>query len=220
MKDLISFEGIDGAGKSTQIKMLADNFKARGKSVIVVREPGGTTLGEKIRALLLENKNGMGIEAELLLFAASRSELIRQVVLPALDNNQVVIMDRFFDSTTAYQGYGRGVDIDTIERINDFATGNLKPEITFLMVLNPEEMLYRKELKDGKNGQLDRMEAAGLEFFHKVSDGYLALAERHADRFYSLNAEDEPEYIHRKILQEFDRRRYADCGFLNLGNIK
>lgn len=220
MKDLISFEGIDGAGKSTQIKMLSDNFKARGKSVIVVREPGGTTLGEKIRALLLENKSGMGIETELLLFAASRSELIRQVVLPALENNQMVIMDRFFDSTTAYQGYGRGVDIDMIERINDFATGNLKPEITFLMVLNPEEMLYRKELKEGKSGQLDRMEAAGLEFFNKVSDGYLAIADRYADRFCSLNAEDEPDYIHKKILQELDRRRFADFGFLNLGKIE
>ncbi len=207
MRDLISFEGIDGAGKSTQIQMLAAKYRSHHQPVVIVREPGGTELGESIRRLLLESKGKMSIKAELLLFAASRAQLVNDVVVPALENFEVVIMDRFYDSTTAYQGYGRGVDVDMIDRINQFAADYWEPSVTFLLRLDPDEMMARKRSKDGKVGELDRMEQAGIEFFRKVSNGYGMIAKKHPNRFCVLDASEPPDEIHKKICGELESRK-------------
>ncbi len=205
MRNLISFEGIDGAGKSTQIQMLAAKYRSHHQPVVIVREPGGTELGESIRRLLLDSKGKMAIKAELLLFSASRAQLIHDTVFPALENHEVVIMDRFYDSTTAYQGYGRGVDVDMIDRINQFSTDYLEPSVTFYLRLDPEGMMARKRSKDGEAGELDRMEREGIEFFKKVSDGYEMIAKKHPNRFCVLDASEPPDKIHERICGELGR---------------
>lgn len=202
---LITFEGIDGAGKSTQVKKLKRHLQENGKEVMTLREPGGTEVAEKIRQLLLESKHEITPIGELLLFAASRAELVQSVIAPALAQGTVVILDRFSDSTTAYQGYGRGLDLGMLEEVNRIATAGLKPDITFYLDLSPQDALIRKFSEKSlplafDSEELDRMESSGEEFYRRVRTGYLALQEAEPGRIVLLDALDSPEKIHGAIV--------------------
>lgn len=202
---LITFEGIDGAGKSTQIQELVHALAARGIEAITLREPGGTAVAEKIRHILLESSHEISPIGELLLFSASRAELIQQVVMPALANGKTVILDRFFDSTTAYQGYGRGIDMDVLRSIIAISTCGITPDITFYLDLEPEEAMKRKFSKTSiplvfQDDELDRMERSGIEFYRNVRQGYLDIARINSQRFVLLNALDSIAVIHNRIL--------------------
>lgn len=192
---LISFEGIDGCGKSTQINFLKEFFDKQGFTYSIFREPGGTEISERIRSLLLHETEEMDPVTELLLFSAARSQLIREKVLPLLEKNEIVILDRFYDSTTAYQGYGReSVDLKSIQVLNKLATHHTTPDVTFYLRIDPKEAAKRTD------GTLkDRMENAGAEFFSKVSEGYDKLAGKE-DRIHSLDATLAPEVIHSQIV--------------------
>ncbi len=181
---LITFEGVDYCGKSTQVQLLAERLQASSRNVRVLREPGGTALGEVIRTLLLDRANtAMTDASELLLFSASRSQLVQEVVRPTLQSGTVVILDRYYDSTTAYQGYGRGIPLDVIHAVNRFATGGLVPTLTFVLDI-PEEEIRRRMTKAG--AARDRMESNGVRFFERVRGGYRELAETEP-RFHILD---------------------------------
>ena len=202
---LITFEGIDGAGKSTQIQELVHALAVRGIEAITLREPGGTAVAEKIRQILLESSHEITPIGELLLFSASRAELIQQVVTPALAIGKTVILDRFFDSTTAYQGYGRGLDLEMLRSIIAISTCGINPDITFYLDLEPEEAMKRKFSKTSiplafEGEELDRMERSGLEFYHNVRRGYLDIARINSGRFVLLNALDSVAVIHNTIM--------------------
>ena len=172
---LISFEGIDGCGKSTHIKKLKAYLTDRGYDVHVFREPGGTPLSEQIREILLNSKDDIHPLAESLLFSAARAQLVATRIRPLLDTGAIVILDRFYDSTTAYQGYGRqAIPVPDIERLNKLATQNLEPDITIYLKLDPE-VAYRRRKKVRME---DRMEQAGSDFFKRVNAGFDALAAR------------------------------------------
>jgi len=169
----ITFEGIDGSGKSTQIRKLREHLEAEGLDVDLIREPGGTAIGEKIRSLLLDKSNGeMSFETELLLYESARAQIVRERIIPALRAGRIVICDRFFDSTTAYQGYARGLNLSDVEFLNRWATGGLEPDLTFLLDL-PAEVAYRR--MEGRRSDSDRLEGAGYEFMDKVREGYRML---------------------------------------------
>ena len=182
----ITFEGIDGCGKSTQCEMLKDYLTEYGKEFIFVREPGGTEIGERIREILLDKKNTqMTARTELLLFEAARAQITDEVIKPALDDGKIVICDRFFDSSSAYQGMARGMGMDFVASLNMAATGGLKPDITFFFDISAEEALARR----GKRGEAsDRIELAGLKFQEDVRQGYLALAQSSEGRIVTIDA--------------------------------
>lgn len=194
----ITFEGIDFCGKSTQVELLQKFFVEKGSKVLVIREPGGTEISERIRDILLDRKNSeMKIETEFLLFSSSRSQLVRETIIPALEKGVVVISDRFHDSSTAYQGFGRGLDISKINFINSFAIGGVIPDVTFLIDITVEEYLKRKALKS--NVELDRIEVSSNSFYQKVREGYLKLAENDS-RFFVIDGSKKIEEIHRIII--------------------
>ena len=198
---LISFEGIDGSGKSTQIKLLKQKIEEQGLTVQVFREPGGTAVSEQIRELLLHPDSQINPVAEMLLFSSARSQLVSEKVLPALEKGEIVILDRFYDSTTAYQGYGREtIPLEQIDVINRIASHNRQPDITFYLRLSIEESLNRRE-----HMQKDRMEQSGKVFFEKVIQGFDDLA-NNEDRFVTIDASEEIEEIHLKILKEVSDR--------------
>ncbi|NTU57715.1 MAG: dTMP kinase [Chlorobiaceae bacterium] len=208
---LITFEGIDGAGKSTQVTKLKRHLQELGREVLTLREPGGTAVAEHIRDLLLESKHDITPVGELLLFAASRAELVQKVILPALDNGSDVILDRFFDSTTAYQGYGRGLDLELLAGVNRIATFGLNPDITFYLDLTPEDALKRKFSEKSlplafESEELDRMENSGLEFYRRVRQGYHAISAEQSDRIVKLDALLTPDEIHRMIVGSLEKR--------------
>ena len=188
----ITFEGPEGSGKSTQIKLLSEKLADRGIKVLCTREPGGTATGEAIRNILQHDAvdEPLGERAELLLFTTSRAQLMGQVILPALEQGEWVVCDRFIDSTMAYQGFARGMDIDTLDRINDFAIHRRKPDLTLLLDLDIERGFQRLEERysDGK-GSADRFEREGRDFHLRVRDGYRKLAEREPGRFCIIDAE-------------------------------
>lgn len=194
----ITFEGIDFCGKSTQVELLKNYFIHQGKEVIVIREPGGTKISERIREVLLDKKNSeMKMETEFLLFSSSRAQLVREVIIPSLKNNIIVISDRFHDSSTAYQGYGRGLDIEKIKIINSFAIDDTIPDITFLIDTPVEECIKRKALKT--QSELDRIELSSMSFYQKVREGYLKIAEQEK-RFFIIDGTKEVEKIHKQII--------------------
>jgi len=210
---LISFEGIDGSGKSTQVYLLKTYLHTRGIEALVLREPGGVALAEKIRALLLESKQDIHSTAELLLFAASRAELCETLILPALRKGTVVILDRFYDSTTAYQGFGRGLDLNVIATVNRIASFGLVPALTFYLDILPEDALLRKfsekslPLAFGKDElPLDRMERSGLDFYRRVREGYLTLARQEPERFVQLDALRPVSDLHREIVSHLQKK--------------
>jgi dTMP kinase len=184
----ITFEGGEGCGKSTQIELLAGHLRALGKTVHQTREPGGTKLGEAIRKLLQHEYAGEGMcpEAELLLFTAARAQITRELIAPALDAGEIVLCDRFMDSTTVYQGVARAIDPDQVAAINSFAVGDVIPDLTILLDLTPEVGMQR--VHERSKGQLDRMEKEDLSFFNEVRRGYLELADSEPDRFLVLDA--------------------------------
>ena len=192
----ITFEGIDGSGKSTQIRRLRDFLETNGHSVELIREPGGTAIGEKIRSLLLDKSNGeMSFETELLLYEAARAQIVNEKIVPSIRAGKVVVCDRFFDSTTAYQGYARGMDLSEINALNRWATGGLEPDITFLMYLPVTEAMKRMV---GRSGGSDRLEVEGSDFMEKVREGYLAILTRNP-RMILLDATDSADTIFQKV---------------------
>ena len=171
---LITFEGLDYSGKSTQVQLLADRLTLQDHRVLVLREPGGTDKGEKIRKMLLDkNNDGMTEASELFLFSASRSQLIQEVMRPALDSGMVVICDRYYDSTTAYQGFGRGIPLEVIYAINRYATGGLVPDVTFFLDIPIREI--ERRMRSAKTN-IDRMESNGIEFYERTRNGFLQIA--------------------------------------------
>ena len=188
---LITFEGPEGAGKSTQAALLISKLEARGIEVVYTREPGGTKLGEAIRGILQYNAAGEDPcpESEVLLFEASRAQLVRHVIQPALERGAWVLCDRFADSTTAYQGFGRGFSVELMETINRFAIGASAPDMTILLDVNVSLGMQRCAKRQvGKKVQHDRIESEALEFHEKVRQGYLDLARRFPERFRKVDA--------------------------------
>ena len=186
----ITFEGPEGSGKSTQIKRLAESLAVRGIKVLCTREPGGTATGEAIRNILQHDAAGepLAERAELLLFTASRAQLVDQVMLPALGRGEWVLCDRFIDSTMAYQGYARGMDIDTLDAINGFAIAGCKPDLTLLLDLDIEQGFQRLENRYSDGGSADRFERESRDFHHRVRKGYHTLAQREPGRFRVIDA--------------------------------
>lgn len=182
----LTFEGVDSSGKTTQAAMLVDALRARGGAhVHFIREPGGTAISERLREILLDRRNlELSELTELFLFSASRAQLVAQVIAPALGRGEIVVCDRFYDSTTAYQGYGRGLDLDAIRRINAVATAGTEPDLTVLVDITVGEIEARKK---ASGGAPDRMEVAGREFFERVRNGYLAIAREHPERFIVID---------------------------------
>lgn len=171
---LISIEGIDGAGKTTQVKLLSQELKGLGYEVFTLREPGGTMISERIREILLDARNlKLSPMAEALLYEAARAQLVDEVLKPLLRQGKIVLADRFTDSTIAYQGYGRGLDIESLSRLNHMATGGIEPQLTVVLDLDPVE--GRRRLM---NKGLDRLEQEGLEFQGRVRQGYISLAQK------------------------------------------
>ena len=192
---LITFEGMDGSGKTTQIHMLEHEFSKLGIEYKTFREPGGTVLSEKIRAILLDKENIELIStAESLLFAAARAQLTAEQIKPAIVNGEFVICDRFTDSTIAYQGYGRGLDIKKLEEINHIATAGLTPDITFILDINPEVASARMEAESP-----DRMETMGMEFFRRIQEGYCQIKDQNPNRCRVINGEQSPENVFKEI---------------------
>lgn len=183
----ITFEGSEGCGKTTQIEALAKALEAQGKTVLITREPGGTLIGEKIRDLLQDpsHKDNISDMTELLLFSASRAELINCRIQPALARGEIVICDRFYDSTFVYQGLGRAIDINMVEQLNQITVGKLKPDLTILLDLDAKIGIERA--KSRQSGALDRIENESLAFFEAVRNGYLVLAKKEPERFKTID---------------------------------
>lgn len=197
----ITFEGSEACGKSTQISMLAESLRKSGFDPLLLREPGGTPAGETIRHLLQHAPEGDGLtpEAELLLFAASRAQLVREKILPALASGRIVICDRFLDSTTVYQGVARRIPASDTARVNAFAVGDCMPDITFLLDLDHEASLARMQ---SSNRNPDRIERESREFFEAVRQGYLSLAQEYPERVILLEAARPAVEIAQKILKK------------------
>jgi len=207
---LLTFEGIDGSGKSTQARRLADHLQEQGHETLLVREPGGTELSEKIRSLLLEPNVNVRPMAELLLFSAARSQLVSERIRPAIEAGRIVICDRFYDSTTAYQGAGRKVaDPEWLQSFHHRVTAGLVPDRTYLVELDPERARGRRS-DEGTKG--DRMEAEDDEFYHRVAAAYDTLADEHPDRFRRLDGTRSIDALHAAIRADVETLLSADAG--------
>lgn len=194
---LITFEGIDSSGKSTQCQLLAEFLMANGYDIIQIREPGGTSISEKIRRLLLDNSTGtMSPLTEFLLYSAARAQLVEQVIRPALASGKVVICDRFYDSSVAYQGHGRGLNTSDIDIINRISTGGLEPDLTLFIDIPVDEAVRRLKLAEKLS---DRIESEGTAFFKRVRQGYLQIATQHGRRLKVIDGSDDIEDIRRRI---------------------
>jgi dTMP kinase len=200
----ISFEGLDGSGKTTQATLLADKLRAQNHVVQFFREPGGTEISERIREILLDKKHlGMSQITELFLFSAARAQLVSQVIKPALLDSTIVICDRYVDSTTAYQGYGRGLRLGAVKTINTVATYGLLPEVTFLIDVPIDEIIERRH----KSGiAIDRMESGGREFYEKVRQGYLELAKEEPKRVLLFDGSRPIDVVQDDIWKEISAR--------------
>jgi dTMP kinase len=198
----ISFEGIDFCGKSTQIDLLNDYLIENNKKVEVVREPGSTEISDKIRAILLDKKNvKMFGESELFLFSASRAQLVREKIRPYLQKDYYVISDRFHDSSTAYQGYGRGVPLDIVKVVHQLAIGDTLPELTFYMDV-PVGVANERKKKQSK-GKLDRIEQSDIDFYNRVRNGYLEIAKQE-ERIKIIDGTQTIETIRNQIITEVE----------------
>ncbi|MEJ2104368.1 MAG: dTMP kinase [Ignavibacteriaceae bacterium] len=198
----ITFEGIDFSGKSTQIELLKDYLVDHNKKVEILREPGGTEISEKIRNILLDNKNDeMFAETELLLFSSSRAQLVREKIRPYLEKGIYVISDRFHDSSTAYQGYGRGVPLDVVTHVHNLAIGDTIPDITFFIDI-PVGIANERRKKKSK-GKLDRIELSDTEFYNRVRSGYLEIAKKE-ERFKVIDGTQTIETIQNQIISELE----------------
>ena len=203
---LLSFEGIEGSGKSTQAVLLADALRAHGHEVVVTREPGGTQRGQLLRHLLLDpTEPSLAPGAELLLMLADRAQHVQELIAPALAANKVVITDRFVDSTTAYQGYGRGFERGLLQQLNTLACGGYMPAMTFLMDLPVTEGLQRARHRRGETATADHFEAESVAFHERVRDGFLAIARAAPRRVHVLDATRPKEQVHHDILAVLQR---------------
>lgn len=202
----ITFEGIDGSGKSTQLRMLAGGLRERGVDLIMSQEPGGTPLGRRLRDAFLETEENVAPMAELLLFAADRAQHVEFLIKPALANGRVVISDRYADATFAYQGAGRGFDEKTVNKVIKLATGGLKPELTLFFDIPVTTALSRMSSRGESGERSNRMDFETVEFYERVRDSYLGIARREPKRFIVLDASGSVEEIHRQV---FDI--VADC---------
>lgn len=194
----ITFEGADGCGKTTQMKLLAEYLKQQGKNVVLTREPGGKGLGEKVREILLNYDGPVSDRCESFLFLADRAQNIDIIVNPAVEDGKIVLCDRHIDSTVAYQGYGRGLDIERINKLNNIATNGKKPDLTFVFDIDVETSMKRV----GK--EKDRMESAGIDFHNRVRKGYLELAKQEPQRIKVLDATKSIEEIHKNVVEIFE----------------
>jgi dTMP kinase len=191
----VSFEGIDGSGKSTQAKLLAD---ALGAETLLVREPGGTAAAERVRELLADGDLDLDPLAELMLFCAARADLVRRVIRPALEAGRDIVSDRFIDSTVAYQGAARGLGIEVAERLSEAATEGLAPDLTVLIRVDPR-------LAAGRSRGEDRFEAAGLEFQIAVAKAFDEIAARHPDRVVAVDGTGSVEQVHERVMEVVGR---------------
>jgi len=193
----ITFEGSEGSGKTYQMSKLAEYLQKLSLPILTTREPGGTSIGDQIREILFDHKNQeMRPRTELLLFQASRSQLVEQVIKPNLDQGKIVLCDRYADSTIAYQGYGhQKFDLQQVRVIVEFATGGLKPDLTLLLMVDVEVGLNRKM----KGGEWNRLDAYQLDFHRRVSKGYLSLAEAEPDRWVIIDANKPPDEVQEVI---------------------
>jgi dTMP kinase len=196
----ITFEGLDFCGKSTQVQLLEKYLKENNKKVKIIREPGGTPISEKIRDILLDKKNSeMSIETELILFSGSRSQLVNQVIIPALKDNYYVISDRFHDSSIAYQSFGRKIPLEFVEEFQRFVIGKAVPDITFFLDIPIDEVIKRKSKV--KQVELDRIELSKMDFYKRVRNGYIYLSEKE-DRFRTISGQLSILEIHDIIINE------------------
>jgi len=202
----ISLEGIDGSGKTSLKERLQSYLEHKWeKEVLGVREPGGNIISEKIRELLLDVSNqGMTSRTEALLYAAARSQVVEEIILPALLAGKIVLADRYMDSTLAYQGYGRGLNIDFLQHLNHLCTGGLKPDLTLLLDIDCQKAWLRR-----KKEIPDRLEKEGLTFQNKVREGYLQLARQEAERIKIINADQEPDKVFRDALRFLEQLKEA-----------
>ena len=196
----ITFEGVDGCGKTTLIRAIASliDFKylqTQGYEVVITREPGAKGLGEKIREILLHYDGEVSSKAESFLFLADRAQHIDKIVNPAIENGKIVLCDRHTDSTIAYQGYGRGVNIDKLRMLNNLATGDRKPDITFVFDIDIETSMSRV------GQEKDRMESSGVEFFNNVRKGFLEIAKQEPERVKVISSDKSIDEIHREVLE-------------------
>ena len=191
----ITFEGCDGCGKTTQIELLNEYLKNKGFETLLTREPGAIGLGVKLREILLNYDGEVSPNCESFLFLADRAQHIDCIIKPALQKGKVILCDRHTDSTVAYQGYGRGLDIERINMLNNLATSGLKPDLTIVLDVDVETSMQRV----GK--EKDRMESAGIEFFKRVRNGFLEIAKKEPDRVKVINSADTIENIHKQILK-------------------
>lgn len=200
----ITLEGIEGTGKTTQCGRLCDYLRAHDIDVVETREPGGTSLGESIRGLLLSpNADGPSTQSELLLFLAARSQLVTEVILPALGDGKWVVSDRFSDATVAYQGYGRGIDVEVVKSLNEYATGGLRPDRTILFDLDVETGIERALAGKGEfpgSGDGDRMEKEAIDFHQRVREGYLEIAKQEPGRIKVISVADTIDEIHKTVV--------------------
>lgn len=202
---LITLEGIEGSGKTTQIQYMAEYFRAKGHDCALTKEPGGTGIGEKIRSILLNPGNhAMDPLAELLLYAADRAQHINEMIAPMLKAGKIVICDRFHDSTMVYQGFARGLDMGLIRQLNRLVMGDLSPDMTLLLDLPPELGLKRawKQIQNGSRDESEtRFENEKLQFHEKVRNGYLAIARQEPGRFVVVDAAKDAEQVRAEIME-------------------
>lgn len=202
----ITFEGADGCGKTTQMKLLAEYLTKQGYEVVITREPGGKGLGEKVREILLNYDGEVSDRCESFLFIADRAQNIDIIVNPAVEAGKIVLCDRHIDSTAAYQGYGRGLDLERINMLNNLATNGKKPDLTFVFDIDVETSMQRV----GKDK--DRMESAGKEFHNRVRFGYLELAKQEPQRIKVLDATKSIDEIHTDVINIFTSMDYLIQG--------
>ena len=195
----ITFEGADGCGKTTQLNLLKEYLIKRGYDVVLTREPGGKGLGEKFREILLNYDGEVSNRCESFLFLADRAQNIDVIVKPAIEQGKIVLCDRHTDSSVAYQGYGRGLDIEEINMLNNIATGGLKPDLTFVFDVDIETSMKRV------GSEKDRMESAGMEFFNKVRNGYLKIAKKEPERVKVIDSTRVIEQIQADVINITDK---------------
>jgi dTMP kinase len=194
----VSLDGIDGCGKSTQSRLLADWLVGRGLNVVACRDPGGTPLGDELRTILLQSRGTIGPTAEALLFMASRAQLVDEVIRPALGRGDVVVSDRFLLANVAYQGHGCGLDVGRLWEVGRMASGDLEPDLALVLDLSPEEAAARRDRP------ADRMESRGADFLDRVRRGFLAEARRRPERIKVVDAGGPPEVVQALIRQEVE----------------